>query len=213
VIGGDFSLNPYDHSELKVYFFPFDISYRLTLGRMQAADIDILVHAGSDTQNNPYKTHNVLLNAWALEAFPLLARQPPYEDVENLELGLLCRHTDDWYRNLQRVIAEPDLVSNVKANLHRYVTEQFTGQQNLEVLKSISRECPSPDAVVVDSRYRLYIDLLEKESQQLFNWTAAMAQGRSRLKEILQQSRSRLLPTNSPQGRIARFLFKIFFSG
>jgi glycosyltransferase involved in cell wall biosynthesis len=213
VTAGDLKLSPTEYPQLKVYQFPFDMSYRLTLGRMRGANPDILVHAGSVTGNNSYKTHNVLLNAWALKAFPILASQPPYEEVEKLGLGLLCSNAEDWNRNLQRVILEPDLPSQVGANLDRYVRENFSGRQNRQVLKSISQDCPSPGAAVIESRYRLYIDMLEKETQQLFNWAAAMAQGRSRLKEIVQQNRSWLLPANSPQERLARFLIKMFYSG
>ena len=164
VVGGNFKISTDDYPQLKIYQFPFDISYRLTLGRMQSADIDILIHSGGITRNNPYKTRNVLLNACALKAFPILSNQSPYEDVEELGLGLLSdeKDSDEWYEKLLRVISDPALVVRVHENLHHYVTENYSGRQNLDVLKIISKENHVPGTSMVDNRFRNYIDIVER---------------------------------------------------
>lgn len=209
VIGGDLDIPSNKHPNLDIFKFPFDISYRLALGRIQNAGIDILVNAGSLTGSNPYKTHNVLLNAWALNAFPILANQPPYEDVEKLGLGLLCSNTGEWFENIRRVILDPDLVKNVQDKLDHFVVEKYSGKQNLEILKLISLECPAPGASVIDNRYRLYIDAIKMDVRQLKNWESDKPGGSSRVEMFIRNNRSWLLPVNSPQERLAKFIFMV----
>jgi hypothetical protein len=212
VIGGDDKIDNNNYPEIKIYHFPFNTSYRLALGRMQSANIDILVHAGSDTRNNPYKTHNTLLNAWALKALPILANQPPYEDIENLGLGLLCNSTDEWYENLYKGVSDPTLVSQIQEFLHRYVIENFSGLKNLEVLNSITQEYPVPGFSLIDHRYRLYIDILTRDVYQPADSDLNVARSNSRLESLIRRNRSWLLPANSARDRFARFLVGIYFS-
>lgn len=211
VIGGNLEIPPDKHSGLKVYQFPFDISYHLALGRMQGADIDIFVHDGGATVDNPYKTYNVLLNAWVLNAVPILANQPPYEDVERLGLGLLSSDAKEWYENLCRAVSNPVLVKNIQNKLDCFVIENYSGKQNLEVLKLISQECPPPGISVIENRYRLYVNMLQEYAQLSMNWAGYMKQGNT-LRSVIRQSLSWLLPARSPQGRLARLIFKYFKS-
>lgn len=212
VIGGDLDVPLNRRPNLGVFQFPYDTSYRLALGRMQSANIDILVHAGSLTGNNPYKTHNVLLNAWALDAFPILANQPPYEDVEKLGLGLLCNNTDEWFENIQRAILDPVLVRSAHDNLNCFVAENYSGKQNLEILKLISQECPAPGFSVIDNRYRLYIDAIKIDIRQSKDWETDKPGGTSRVETFIRKNRSWLLPVNSRRERLARFIFRIIKS-
>jgi glycosyltransferase involved in cell wall biosynthesis len=208
VIGGNLEIPLDQHPNLDIFQFPFDISYRLALGRMQSAGIDILVHAGSITENNPYKTHNVLLNAWTLNALPILANQSPYDDVEKLGLGLLCNNTDEWYENLCRVISDTTLAKKVQDNLHHYVTKNYSGKHNLEVLKLISQECSVPGLSVIDNRYRLYIDTIKKDGQGSEDWVPDTTRSSSRFEAFIRRNRPWLLPANSPQERLAHLVFK-----
>ena len=150
------------------------------------------------------------MNAWTLNALPILANQSPYEDVEKLGLGLLCNNTEDWYENLRRAISDPTLASDIRVSLDRFVTENYSGKQNLEVLRLISQECPAPGTSVIDNRYRLYIDEIKKDRQQSENWESATQQSDSRFEAFIRRYRSWLLPANSPQERLARFVFKLF---
>jgi len=213
VIGGDLRISLHEYPQLKIYQFPFNLSYRLALGRMQSADIDILVHAGSMTHNNPYKSLNVLLNAWVLKALPILANQPPYEDVEKLGLGLLSNNAEDWYENLKRAVSEPILASQIQEKLNHYIIENFSGTTNLEVLKLISAESPSPGASVIDNRYRLYIDIVKRGGPQSINLDPNTTRAKTKLEAIARKYRLWLLPANSPQERFARLIFRKFFSG
>lgn len=211
VICGNLEISPDKHPSLNVFHFPFDISYRLALGRMQSACIDILIHAGGGTVNNPYKTYNVLLNAWALNALPILANQSPYEDVERLGLGLLSSDAKEWYANLCRAASDAVLVKNIQDKLDRFVTENYSGKQNLEVLKLISQECPAPGISVIENRYRCYVDMLQEDAHLSKNWTAEVMQGNT-LRSFIRRNLSWLLPARSPQGRLARLIFKYFKS-
>ena len=211
VIGGDLKISIEQYPQLRIYQFPFDLSYRLALGHMQSADIDILVHAGSITLNNPYKSLNVLLNAWVLKAFPILANQPPYEDIETLGLGLVCNGTEEWYKNLRRAVSESDLVWQVEQNLNLYVSENLSGKQNLEVLKAVAQDCPAPGFSEIDKRYKRYIEIVKSNAPQATGSELNMFRRNSRLETFVRRHRSWLLPTDSPQERFARFIFRKFF--
>jgi glycosyltransferase involved in cell wall biosynthesis len=212
VIGGDLKISTEQYPQLRIYQYPFDLSYRLALGHMQSADIDILVHAGSITLNNPFKSLNVLLNAWVLKAFPILANQPPYEDVEKLGLGLVCKDSDEWYKNLCRVVSQSELVSQVRENLSLYISESLSGKKNLEVLKAVAQECPSPGFSEIDRRYKLYVEIVKSSVPQAIGSGLNILRQNSRFEAFVRRHRSWLLPTGSPQERFARFIFRKFFS-
>lgn len=212
VIGGDLEIPLNKHPHLNIFQFPFDTSYRLALGRMQSAAIDILVHAGSATFNNPYKTLNVLLNAWTLDALPILANQPPYQDVERLELGLLCNDTEQWYENLHRAIMDPIFVKNIRAKLDRFVKENYSGKQNLKVLTLISQECIDPGVSVLEDRYRLYINMMQEEARESKSGISSVMQSNTGFFAFLRRNRSWLLPANSWREQLARFIFRIIKS-
>jgi hypothetical protein len=208
VIGGNHRIPDRGHRNIKIYHFPFDNSYRLALGRMQSADIDILVHPGTATRNNLYKTHNILLNALALEAFPILSNQPPYEDVEKLGLGLLCDdNPDEWHKNLLSAVSDSKMIEQTRKNLHQYVNDNYSGNQNVDVLKSISEECLTPGMAMIETRFRSYLDLQAKETYLAYGnpfWAKVM--------DFLFRIRFRLFPQNSLRERFARYIYDTFLS-
>jgi hypothetical protein len=121
---------------------------------------------------------------------------------------LLCKETNEWYENLLKVTLDQVFVAQVHDNLHKYVTENYSGKQNLEVLKTISNECLSPGISMIDNRFRVYLDLVERDA----TWNPAMTPDNSMLLAILRRNRSWLLPTNSLQDRLARFILRIYRS-
>lgn len=167
IITGDIEISEKDCPGIPIYHFPFDISYHLTVGRMSSCEIDILVHSGTDTDNNLYKTPNVLLNAWILGAIPVLANQPPYEFVEQNGLGLLCvfDDPDSWREKLEFVISDFNGMLKIKKKLEEFVGLEYSGMQNINVIRSILSEGSPIGYATIESRFRYYIDLLQKDNK------------------------------------------------
>jgi hypothetical protein len=153
-----------------------------------------------------------LLNAWALNAVPMPANQPPYLQVEEAGPGLLGRDVDEWYDRLRLAATDPALVAHLKENLHRHVTKQFSGKQNLEVLKLISQECPAPGIALIDHRFRLYLDLAKSSLSLVSNLNPGLLRWFSQLEAWLRRNRGWLLPPYSPQERFVRFVYRNFLS-
>ncbi len=149
---------------LSIFFFPFEISYDLALGRFASAEIDILVHPNSRTGNNPFKTLNVLINALAMNAVPVLSKTPPYACLEPEQVALLCEEDkDSWLEALRIVHEQKETVRTIKGNLEQYSMKHFSGQDNVVALKKILEERPSPGFVVRDTRYRQFIESLRHQ--------------------------------------------------
>ncbi len=159
---------PLHMKDLTVYRYPFDFSYKLTLGRMKTSEIDILLHPASFTQNNPYKTFNVLINALAINAVPILANQPPYENVEREGLGFLCEpdETDSWYEKLKLAISNPAHAKQIRENLDSFLRREYSGRKNEEVIEKILSELPVLGFATIENRYRAYIGMLHQTPQE-----------------------------------------------
>lgn len=158
---------PFHSKDFTVYRFPFDFSYKLTLGRLIASEIDVLVHPASFTKNNPYKTLNVLINAWAIGAVPVLANQPPYENVEREGLGVLCEpdETDSWYEKLKLAISDPAHAKQIRENLDSFLRREYSGRKNEEVIEKILSELPVLGFATIENRYRAYTSMLTEIAQ------------------------------------------------
>jgi hypothetical protein len=115
-----------------------------------------LVHPASFTKNNPYKTLNVLINAWAIGAVPVLANQPPYENVERDGLGLLCEpdESDSWYEKLKIAISQPARAKQIRENLDAFLRREYSGRKNEEVIEKILSELPVLGFATIQNRYQ-----------------------------------------------------------
>jgi len=156
VIVGDLPVNA---KNLTVYKFPIDYSYTLTLGRLMTSEIDVLVHPASFTDNNQYKTLNVLINAWAIGAVPVLANQPPYENVEREGFGLLCEpdQTDSWYEKLKLAISDQARAKQIRENLDAFLRREYSGRKNEEVIEKILSELPVLGFATIENRYHTFL--------------------------------------------------------
>lgn len=164
VIVGDLPLHKKDFT---VYRYPIDYSYKLTLGRLMTSEIDVLVHPASFTKNNPYKTLNVLINAWAIGAIPVLGNQPPYENVESEGLGFLCNPNEinSWYEKLKLAISDPMCAKQIQENLNSFLRCEYSGRKNQEVIEKILSELPVLGFATIENRYRAYISMLSEITQ------------------------------------------------
>lgn len=153
---------PLDVSRFAVYKFPVDYSYNLTLGRLMVSEIDVFVHPASFTKNNPYQTLNALINAWAIGAVPVLANQPPYENIEREGLGFLCDLGDvnSWYEKIKLAISDKGRAEQIRENLDAFLRREYSGQENEKVIEKIFSEVPVLNFATVENRYRTYISML-----------------------------------------------------
>jgi len=184
VIVGDLPLNA---KNFPVYTFPIDYSYNLTLGRLMASEIDVLVHPASFTDNNQYKTLNVLINAWAIGAVPVLANQPPYENVEREGIGLLCEPDEiaSWYEKLKNAISESTRAAKIRKNLDSFLRREYSGKKNEQVIEKILSELPVLGFATIENRYRAYISALsEIERNNAFQNTPTLVLARIILSSV-----------------------------
>lgn len=165
---GGMSENSLDPPEaLSITYFPFDISYDHALGRFAACEIDILVHPNSNTINNSYKTLNVLINAMAMNAIPILSDDPPYDNLRSEKVALLCsRDSSSWLEAVQVIYDEPETVEIIRRNLEKFCYKHFSGDANVGALMKILQASPSPGLVLRDTRYRTLVQILRRLNTQ-----------------------------------------------
>jgi hypothetical protein len=110
---------------------------------------------------------NVLINAWAIGAVPILADQPPYENVEKDELGLLCDPDDPnaWYEKLLEAMTNTALVEKIAKNLETFLHAQYSGQTNQDVIQKILTNTTPIGFATIENRYRAYITLISTSLQ------------------------------------------------
>lgn len=182
---------------LPIYYFPFEISYDLALGRFSLLEIDILVHPNSRTGNNPYKTLNVLINAQALKAVPVLSRNPPYDTLGPEKVALLCQDDkNSWLEAIRTVYDQPETVKTIKDNLDRFSRKNYNGEVNAAVLGKIFQESPYPGQVLRDIRFRKYSDLLRHKTG---------GQGEEHLMEEGPESFTVIFPVDQPKSHVRIF--------
>jgi glycosyltransferase involved in cell wall biosynthesis len=146
---------------LNIYHFPFEMSYDLALGRFASFDIDIIVHPNSQTINNSYKTFNVLINAMAIGATPILNNAPPYDILGPEKVALLCNEDkDSWLDSIRIVYENPDLAKIIKNNLNQFCLKYYNGDANTIAINNIFKSCSSPGIVLRDVRYRKLVQIL-----------------------------------------------------
>jgi hypothetical protein len=145
----------------RVLTTPFEVAYDLALSRFVTAGIDVLCHPNSETANNPFKSLNVLISAWAMGALPLVSDGPPYDSVPGQEVAILCRNTAaSWFRAIRRASREEDLKQHIADHLDRFCRERYDGRQNVDAIQRILRKHRPPGPLLRDARARKAMDLL-----------------------------------------------------
>jgi hypothetical protein len=138
-----------------VTYLAREVSYELALRQIGAKGIDILVHPGTDTLNNRYKTLNVLINADAIGAAPVLSAEKPYDQLVSGEQALLCGHDPaSWAAAIERLATDRAERARLVAANARYCQEHFSGAENAAVIEGMLREHVAPGLLLKDVRYR-----------------------------------------------------------
>ena len=145
-VGVDRALAP-PLGRLQVVHQPYNPSYTDALASVARHGIDILVHPGSQSVNNPYKNPHVLINAWMLGAAPIFSNLPPYDAVAGDGVAILCENTvDDWSRAIATLAGNPAARRDIAERLSAYCSAHFGGHVNEQVLASILKAHRAPIA-------------------------------------------------------------------
>jgi glycosyltransferase involved in cell wall biosynthesis len=125
-------------ANMRVVHQPYDVRYGEALRQLARHRIDVLVHPTPPTRNNPYKNANVLINARAVGAVPVLSDLPPYDTLGSPPPALLCANRQDaWYDALARLADDRDLGDEVFQRVERYCHDHFSGDANAEAIRRI----------------------------------------------------------------------------
>ena len=145
----------------RVLTVPFETSYDVALSRFANAEIDVLCHPNSETANNPFKTLNVLISAWAMGAVPILSDGPPYDQLRGEDVAVLCPNASEaWLRALRGLRRDPASRRRTSERLDRYCRTHFGGQENVKAIRSILQAHAPAGLVIRDARARRAMELL-----------------------------------------------------
>ena len=132
-------------SHVRIVHLPHDVRYGAALGELARHRIDVLVHPTPPTRNNPYKNANVLINARAVGAVPVLSDMPPYDALGSPAPAILCENDPEaWYGALARLARDGRLRDQVFERTARYCDEHFSGAANAEAIRVILASHAAP---------------------------------------------------------------------
>lgn len=122
---------------------------------------DILVHAPSETINNRYKTLNVALCAYLLDAVLVVPDAEPYSvpvfDAAAAKVAP-AQEPRAWLEVLTKLIANREIWDEYKQFNSSFCRRQFSGEQNVAVLNQMLQTLPEISATLVEGRLRkLYL--------------------------------------------------------
>jgi hypothetical protein len=131
--------------DLRIVPIAYNPSYPQALRDMASNGIDVLVHPSSDTRNNEFKNCHFLINANALGAAAIFSDVAPYAALSGENLCLLCENSEPaWYSALSRLAGNPALRTQLTARSAGYCAQHFNGAANVQVVRTILRNHPSP---------------------------------------------------------------------
>ncbi|PBB37496.1 glycosyltransferase [Mesorhizobium sp. WSM3868] len=146
-----------ENRNLKMTFLPFDVDWNRAVLRLAEYRPDILVHAPSKTVNNKYKTLNVALCAYLLDAFLVVSNDAPF-NIPSFD-GVAARvepplQPKAWFKALEKLITARESWDDYRRANATYCREHFSGEQNLIVLNEILRNAPPVSPTLVEARLK-----------------------------------------------------------
>lgn len=145
------------NDRLKLTFEPLQLDWNRALLQIAEHRPDVLIHAPSETINNKYKTLNVALCAYLLDALLAVPNSPPY-DIPTFD-GAAVRvdppqEPRAWLQALKKITAirdDWDLYKQINATFCR---THFSGEQSLIVLKEILENASAVSPTLLESRLK-----------------------------------------------------------
>lgn len=168
IVVGDHRLDAKDLGGVKLYKFPYEVSYELTISRLIDSEIDIIVHAGSESANNPYKTPNALMNAWELGAVAVVSDQAPYLHVEDSRIALVAKadSVQSWRERIMTVAENPNAVETIKHNLDLHIKAEYAGTVNASTIDRMLGCLRPVSYPMIHRRYRNAVDCVTSPPQE-----------------------------------------------
>ena len=151
--GIDSDALPTPASQLRIVHFPYELRYGAALAELVRHRIDVLVHPMPPSRNNPYKNANVLINARAVGAVPVLSNLPPYNSLGSPPPALLCENDpESWYGALARLSRDSWLCEQVFEGANGYCEKHFSGRRNAEAVRRILTAHATPGRLMRAAR-------------------------------------------------------------
>jgi hypothetical protein len=182
ILVGPHTFSDIELGSLEIHRIPHDVSYQLTICRLSNLEVDALVHAGSQSPNNPFKTPNALLNAWELKAVPIVANQDPYLQFQSSELALIATSDSisSWVECLESALLDMETAKSIMGNLNKFVETEYSGRKTLETIKFMFDQCAALSLSDVQQRYRALLNLAQKETDNPPNVPLIVPDAKSR---------------------------------
>lgn len=145
------------NENIQTTLLPLEVDWTRAVFQIASFRPDILVHAPSKTLNNKYKTLNVALCAYVLDAVLVAPNDPPYDLVEFDGAAVRVEPANEpraWLNALQGLLSARGTWEGYKETNAAFCRTQFSGEQNLVVMNEILRRAPAITPTVVESRLK-----------------------------------------------------------
>ena len=139
---------------LRVTEIKQEIYYKRFIGNLIRENIDIVVHPSpNDDTHLLYKTFNVLLNAYHLEAVAFLSNLKPYTLLKKFGCAMLCKNDiGAWHGAMVKYIENPEVArEKLKANA-RYSEKYFSAANNSAMLRDILNDAAQKKQQPLESK-------------------------------------------------------------
>ncbi|MDP2318058.1 MAG: hypothetical protein Q8O42_01800 [Acidobacteriota bacterium] len=132
---------------LSVVEQPYDTSYARGLRRLAETGVDVLVHPSAPgLDNGRYKNPHALISANAIGAIPVVSDRPPYSDLREAGVALLCDDSpESWYAAFAQV-GQPAERMPIGERLQKFCSSHYGGRINREVIDKMLSLHESPSA-------------------------------------------------------------------
>jgi glycosyltransferase involved in cell wall biosynthesis len=123
---------------LRIVMLPYEHAYGEALRRLAECRVDALVHPTPSSRNNRYKNANVLINARAVGAVPVLSDELPYSNLEEPLPALLCENSvHSWHEALWHLASDRCFADQLFDRTANYCARHFSGEQNARTVRDI----------------------------------------------------------------------------
>ena len=132
---------------LSVVEQPYDTSYARGLRRLAETGVDVLVHPSAPSlDNGRYKNPHALISASAIGAIPVVSDRPPYSDLREAGVALLCDDSpESWYAAFAQV-GQPAQRVPIGERLANFCSSHYGGRINREVIDKMLSLHRAPSA-------------------------------------------------------------------
>jgi hypothetical protein len=112
---------------------------------MRELGIDVLVHpVAPGLRNNRFKNPHALITAHALGAIPVVSAAPPYAELDEAGVAVLCADSpDSWLQGLLHA-TDAEQAAGLRERLAAYCEREFSGAANRAVWRDLLTRHPRP---------------------------------------------------------------------